>query len=263
MATRLSKKAIILIVAVAFILSLGLLAVPDSPAEVDALAPVYQLIHYLDDLVDVNASSPADNEVLTWDAATGMWIPETVGGGGFTCTDLNSCSLNNIGDVDIPTPVYGYVIYWNGTAWKAKAEDTFTCSDLAGCTFTMGQLATEAKLVSITFIIDGCTSELTTGEKGHLEVPFNCTIQRVTMAADQTGSIVVDIWKDTYANFPPTNADSITASAPPTISSAQKSQDSTLTDWTTTINEGDILAYNVDSCTNITRVTVSLKAEKT
>jgi len=80
--------------------------------------------------------------------------------------------------------------------------------------------------------------------------------------ADQTGSIVVDIWKDSYANFPPTDADSITASAPPTISSAQKSQDSTLTGWTTSISAGDILAFNVDSCSTIARVTLSLKVEK-
>jgi len=116
---------------------------------------------------------------------------------------------------------------------------------------------------SLTFIIDGGGSAITTGQKGHLEIPFACTIQRVTMLADQSGSIVVDIWKDTYANFPPTDADSITASAPPTISSAQKSQDSTLTGWTKSISSGDILAFNVDSCATITRVTISLKVEKT
>jgi len=116
---------------------------------------------------------------------------------------------------------------------------------------------------SVTFIIDGGGSAITTGQKGHLEIPFACTIQQVTMLADQSGSIVVDIWKDSYANFPPTDADSITASAPPTISSAQKSQDSTLTGWTKSISSGDILAFNVDSCATITRVTISLKVEKT
>jgi len=115
---------------------------------------------------------------------------------------------------------------------------------------------------SLTFIIDGGGSAITTGQKGHLEIPFACTIQRATMLADQSGSIVVDIWKDTYANFPPTNADSITASAPPTISSAQKSQDSTLTGWTKSISSGAILAFNVDSCATITRVTISLKVER-
>jgi hypothetical protein len=116
---------------------------------------------------------------------------------------------------------------------------------------------------SLTFVVDGGGSAITTGQKGHLEIPFACTIKQVTMQADQSGSIVVDIWKDTYANFPPTNADSITASTPPTISSAQKSQDSTLTGWTKSISSGDILAFNVDSCSTIKRVTISLLVERT
>lgn len=119
-----------------------------------------------------------------------------------------------------------------------------------------------SNVADITFIIDGGGSAITTGEKGHLEIPFACTIQQVTTLADQSGSIVVDIWKDTYANFPPTDADSITASAPPTLSTAQKAQDSTLTGWTTSIAAGDILAFNVDSAATITRVTISLKVAK-
>jgi len=118
------------------------------------------------------------------------------------------------------------------------------------------------EITTLTFVIDGGGAAITTGEKGHLEVPFACTILQATMLADQSGSIVVDIWKDSYANYPPTDADSITASTPPTISSAVKSQDATLTDWTTAVTAGDILAFNVDSCSTITRVTVSLKVKK-
>src|SRR5262245_52184625 len=116
---------------------------------------------------------------------------------------------------------------------------------------------------SITFIIDGGGSVITTGLKGFLEVPFACALDQWTLLADQTGSIVVDVWKDTYANFPPTVADVITASAKPTISSAQKGQSSTLTGWTTSITAGDILAFNVNSVTSITKVTLSLRAIKT
>jgi len=114
----------------------------------------------------------------------------------------------------------------------------------------------------IAFIIDGGGSAITTGVKGDLEIPFACTINQATMLADQSGSIVVDIWKDTYANFPPTDADSITASAPPTISAATKSQDSTLTGWTTAIAAGSTLRFNVDSAATITRLTLSLKVTR-
>jgi len=118
------------------------------------------------------------------------------------------------------------------------------------------------KVSAIEFVIDGGGSAISTGIKGDIEIPFACTINRVTLLADQSGSIVVDIWKDTYANFPPTDADSITASAVPTISAATKSQDTTLTGWTTSISAGDILRFNVDSATSITRVTLSLKVTR-
>ena len=111
----------------------------------------------------------------------------------------------------------------------------------------------------IEFIIDGGGTTITTGVKGYLEIPFACTINRATILADQSGSIVVDIWKDTYANYPPVDGDSITASAPVTISSATKNQDSSLSGWTTSISAGDILGYNVDSISTCERVTVSLK----
>lgn len=119
------------------------------------------------------------------------------------------------------------------------------------------------KIATITFIIDGGGVAITTGTKGYLEIPFACTINRATALSDVSGSIVVDIWKDTYANYPPVDADSITASAPVTISSATKSQDATLTGWTTAVAAGDILGFNVDSITSCSRVTISLRVVKT
>jgi hypothetical protein len=115
---------------------------------------------------------------------------------------------------------------------------------------------------TLNFVIDGGGSVITTGIKGDLVVDFACTITGVTLLADQSGSIVVDIWKDTYANFPPVDADSITASAPPTITTATKSQDTTLTGWTTSISAGQILRFNVDSVTSIQRLTVALKVTR-
>ena len=115
---------------------------------------------------------------------------------------------------------------------------------------------------SIGITIDGAGSAITTGIKGDVYVPFDCTIQSAVLLADQTGSAVIDVWADSYANFPPTDADSITASAPPTLSSAAKSEDTTLTGWTTSISAGTTLRFNVDSASTITRVTLMLKVIK-
>jgi hypothetical protein len=123
---------------------------------------------------------------------------------------------------------------------------------------TVAKLATAAKTATIQVVIDGGGSEITTGVKVDIEVPFACTITAARMLADQSGSIVVDIWKDTYANFPPTDADSITSATPPTISTTTKSEDTTLSSWTTSITAGDVLRFNVDSVTDIERVTVAL-----
>lgn len=119
---------------------------------------------------------------------------------------------------------------------------------------------------AIEFIIGDGVNPVGTGIQGYIEVPFSCEITVGTLLADQTGSVVVDIYKCSYIDFAPGThpvpADSITASAPLTISSAVKSQDSTLTGWTKTINAGEILAFAVNSAATITRVTVSLKVSK-
>jgi len=115
---------------------------------------------------------------------------------------------------------------------------------------------------AIIFVIDGGGSVISTGEKGHLLIPFKCKIEEVSLLADQSGSIQIDIWKNTYNNFPPSDSDSICDGNEPAISDSDKYQDSELTNWTKTIDAGDILAFNVDSCSNITRVTIVLKVKK-
>lgn len=130
--------------------------------------------------------------------------------------------------------------------------------DLVGGAKVTGQRVTAQ------VIIDGGGAAISTGVKGDMgPMDFAGEIEAVTLLADQSGSIVIDIWKDSYANYPPTDADSITASAPPTLSSAVKSQDTTLTGWTKTFAVGDIFRFNVDSAAAVQRVTLALKLRKT
>lgn len=120
----------------------------------------------------------------------------------------------------------------------------------------------DAMLTNIEFVIDGGGSVITPGIKGYLEIGFNCIIEQVTLLADQTGSIVIDVWKDFFVNYPPSDADSITAAAVPTISSDTNSRDQLLVGWTTTIAAGDIVGFNVDSVTTHQRVTISILCRK-
>lgn len=108
------------------------------------------------------------------------------------------------------------------------------------------------------------SATVTAGVKGDISVPFNCVIQRVTLLADAavaTNPLIVEIWKDTFANYPPVVGDSIVASAKPTINiAAQSGQISVLTGWTTVITAGDTLRFNVvaPAATGATRVAICI-----
>ena len=119
------------------------------------------------------------------------------------------------------------------------------------------------ELATVGLRIDNGASVIPTGVSGNIVIPFNCTIQQWILLANESGSVVVDIWRDTYANYPPTVADTITASAKPTISSSTKGQSSTLTGWTTALTAGDILRFNVDSVTSIKALDINLRIART
>jgi hypothetical protein len=145
-------------------------------------------------------------------------------------------------------------------ACTAAARALLDDASAAAMVTTLG--LDNARRAAIAFVIDGGGSAITAGIKGDLMIPFDCTIAGATVLADQSGSIVIDIWKDAYANYPPTVADSIAASAKPTLASAAKSQDTTLSGWTVAISAGETLRFNVDSASTVARVTLILDVVK-
>jgi hypothetical protein len=216
-----------------------------------------------DPVTPADVATPAANHWATFMGDDGeLYVKDDAG----TITQLSGGAATladgDYGDITVSS---------SGTVLSIDA-DTITTTELANNAVetanitdghvTVAKLSTGAKTGQITVVIDGGGAEITTGIKGDLEIPIGVTLTAVRMLADQSGSIVVDIWKDTYANFPPTDADSITAAAPPTISTATKSEDTSLTGWTTSVTAGDILRFNVDSVTTIERVTISIRFTK-
>lgn len=123
---------------------------------------------------------------------------------------------------------------------------------------TIEKLSDEAIRTGFSVIL----SEIEVDQKVRVRAPFDFNITRISLLANTVGDLVLDIWKDTHANAPPTSSDSIVASAPPTLSSAQKSEDDTLTGWLTNVSVGDWLIINVDSVTDITEATLSVEADR-
>jgi len=165
-----------------------------------------------------------------------------------------------------------YATVATSSATVSTSESTTAVSSAATATSSATVATSEAttaagysaalSIGTLTFIIDGGGSAIATGIKGDLRIPFACDISSITLLADQSTSTVIDIWKDTYANFPPDNTDTITASSEGTISAAVKSEDTDIFGWTTSIDADDILRFNVDSNDNAQRITLALKVER-
>lgn len=196
----------------------------------------------------INAAATAGSNTLTLPAGTtdfsatggtSQVVKQTSAGGALTVARLACADLSN--------------------AVTSCSTDTTSATNITSGTLPTAQLPTNQIIRSITYVIDGGGSAITTGVKGTLNVPMGCTITGATLIADQTGSIVVDIWKKAFAGTLPTIANTITASDLPTLSSAITEQDTTLTGWTTSISANDMLTYNVNSASTVTRVSVILK----
>lgn len=141
-------------------------------------------------------------------------------------------------------------VYFGSTS----AAATIHVADCVGC----------AAAVNVGVTVDGGGSTITTGIKGSITVPFTGTITGWTVlstdATPTAGAVAFDIWKDTYANYPPTVDDTIIPSGtkPNITATNTKGQFANLTGWTTSVTAGDVLLFNVDSVTSLTRVTLIL-----
>jgi hypothetical protein len=139
-------------------------------------------------------------------------------------------------------------------------ESFISIEDSAGDSADASQDTKLGKVANKTFgvVIDGGGSDITTGVKGDVVIPYDMTITSWTLLGNQDGDIVISLWKSTYETFPPNLSGSITGSQKPTLDSADKAQSTSLTGWTTTITAGDIIRFNVDSCSGITRATLTI-----
>ena len=139
-------------------------------------------------------------------------------------------------------------------------QDTDTQLDNGGANEVS---ASNLKKKHIIFEIDGGGVALTTGEKSWVRLPFAGTIVGWELTADQAGDIEIDIWKDTFGNFPPTVADTIMASASikPNLSSEQSGEEINLDGWDASLSIGDYLKINVDSVATVTKIKLILLVE--
>lgn len=122
-------------------------------------------------------------------------------------------------------------------------------------------------IITLPFILGNGLTVIPTGIAGDMP-PYMANLTFVgwsllaTKPLATPGSLVVDLWLDTYANFHPTVADSITGTEKPTLASATKNQDLSLTSWTVDYVAGGIIRVNVDSASVLTQATLGIHAVK-
>ena len=110
----------------------------------------------------------------------------------------------------------------------------------------------------IPVVFDGLGSPLIPGVWGDVPVHFDGTILEWRLIALEAGDLQIDIWKTDFAGFPPTVADTITGTDKPLLSAAQKNDSQALTGWDTAISTGEILRFNIDSASTVTKATLTL-----
>lgn len=206
-------------------------------------------------------------------AAGGFYVMAGSGSAYLSGNDVQAnYILCNTDDAVIESAWY-HCISGHHIAWAASAtvgtdtKDTGLIRSSAGVIKVTDGSSGEGKIVAanhyetIVITFDGGGSVLLGPAAVYRQVQSNGTIVGWTLLADQSGSVTIDIKKSTYADFPTTS--SITASATPALSSVQKNTDATLTGWTTSITDGDILEFLINGTpASVTKATLLLKVKR-
>jgi len=185
------------------------------------------------------------------------YINVTSGNTVTTSSLLLTGSFGISGSLNVTNGITGSLL---GTASYAETASYWSGSIDTSSFALTASFATTASYTSISrsfgITINGGGSAITTGIKSDIIIPYNMNISGYTMVADVSGSIVVDLWKSDYNIYPPTSASSITDNQKPSITNDIKSINTNLTNWTSSINAGDVIRFNVSSSSTITKLTL-------
>ncbi len=195
----------------------------------------------LDELHNVQAQSPSLKDTLWYDntVSPAQWKTASIA----TILGYTPMTnpMTNIGDIVIGST--------SGSPTRLAAGTNGQVLGLSGGSPTW---STSKGAFGVTF--DGQGGVVSVGKTDWVFIPYNCTITGWVITGDQVGSCVIDIWKDTYANFPPTAADSIAGSEKPTLASARTNIDLSLSPPWAAVTAGDCIMFYVESCSTLTKI---------
>ena len=171
-------------------------------------------------------------------------------GGGTATLTPSAGEINGGASLDVDSGSFALVFFDGTNFWGAVSGST----SITQLTRTIG------------ITIDGGGNAPSTGIKGFVTIPYNCTITGWTAIADQSGSASVDVCYVAGSGAPPTapniptDSNKISASAPVVLSSAQSAAggSSAISTWSTSLGQWGTVMFNLNSVTTCTRVSVQL-----
>lgn len=230
---------------------------------------------FLADLADVENVAPLPNESLYWNDTAQLWEHSLVNDLIVATKSVQNISSNLelVGDLLAPgnNKVYGT----DGTGvkgWKADPTgggnsigeltgDVTTPAATAPSQSVAATLAANLKTGSFGITADGITSIIQVGQAtASVTMNYSGTISGWSISANAIGSIQFDIWK--ASGVIPVFADSIVASAPPTLTAAQFITSTTMTGWTLSFVAGDVFGFYVNSISTLKNATLTVRTIK-
>jgi hypothetical protein len=156
---------------------------------------------------------------------------------------------------------------YNGVFAVSQEPKLYQCSNQVGSTYQWNALGgsgsgptSNQNLRSIGAVFDGGGSALSGTIVRCTPVNYSGTITGVTLSADVSGSVTVDVKMVAYSSYTgPSSASTITASDTPALSSAAKYQDTTLTGWSTTLAANSMVCFSLSSPSTVTWVAINVK----
>lgn len=220
-------------------------------------------------------------------SSTAVWkkLVTSGGGGSGGTTDFSAVSINNVAqftsssnktinfsgiNLTIISAATNTLVFSAGTGGGGGGGTTVTGGTYSAGTLTLdnstgGTVSVTGFPATTSFgvTVDGSGGVITTGQKGYIRIPYGFTITSWTLIGSPSGSITFDIWRTNGAI--PTVANTIIGGGgvKPSLSTATYATSSTLTNWTITGVTGDVIGWNVDSCTTTTTATLQLFVTRT
>ena len=227
--------------------------------------------------------TPADNEIIKYDAALKRFAFEADAGGagspGGNDTDVQFNDGGSFGgesafkyhkstnSLRVDGRISADIISVDSTfTYQGTPIITIISGDVGTLKTQTTQLSSDAAIWnggSLIFTISNGTSALTTANKAWVCMPYNAKIISWDVSILPAGAVQLDVMTDIASGFPPIAGDTNTGTFKPHIDATNTvSSDATLAGWDTNLLQNEYVMVSVDSATTATQVTLSLRLKK-